>query len=179
MATDTSSQLPAPKRIVTAYDDAGKSVIQKIDTLQLKPYPNSKSGYRDAWTFDKVPTNDNNLSIDGSERTITGPGLSIVHAGGVRCFFNDLAPGMTKPSPMHRTMSTDVDVLISGQVFLIMEDGTETLLDKPGDSIVQRGTAHAWRNPSTTEWVRFMSVVVDAEPVVVDGKALKNEFLHA
>ena len=70
-------------------------------------------------------------------------------------------------------------IIVSGQVYLVLEDGTETLLDRPGDSVIQRSTAHAWRNPSQTEWARFLAVVVDAEPVEVDGKKLKNEFLHA
>lgn len=69
--------------------------------------------------------------------------------------------------------------VVSGQIALVLEDGSETLLDKPGDSVIQRGTAHAWRNPSATEWARFLAVVVDAEPVVVDGKTLENEFRDA
>ncbi|KZV63281.1 hypothetical protein PENSPDRAFT_641079 [Peniophora sp. CONT] len=178
MATNALSPLPVPKRVVTTHDEGGKSIVQQITPLQYQFYPGSKSSFSNAWTFDTVPTNDNNASVDGGERGITGPGLGIVHAGGVSCRYNDLAPGMSEPSPMHRTTSTDVIVMISGQIILVLEDGSETLLDKPGDSVIQRGTAHAWRNPSSTEWARFLAVVVDAEPVLVDGKELKNEFLH-
>lgn len=60
----------------------------------------------------------------------------------------------------------------------MLEDGSETLVENAGDIVIQRGTMHAWRNPSKTEWTRFMAVVVDAAPVIVDGKALENEMRH-
>ncbi|KZV63278.1 hypothetical protein PENSPDRAFT_590089, partial [Peniophora sp. CONT] len=107
------------------------------------------------------------------ERKIVGPALGVAHEGGVACRFSDLAPGASVP--MHRTTSTDVIVLTSGQIVLILEDGSETLVDKAGDIVVQRGTMHAWRNPSKTEWSRILCVAVDAKPVVVEGAELKNE----
>lgn len=55
-----------------------------------------------------------------------------------------------------------------------MEDGSEELVEEPGSVVVQRGTLHSWRNPGT-EWTRWMCVLIDAEPVVVDGKALPAE----
>lgn len=66
-------------------------------------------------------------------------------------------------------------------MLLVLEDGSETLLEKVGDSVIQRGTIHGWRNPSKTHWTRTMAVVVDARPVVVDGVdvELKNEMRDA
>ncbi|KZV63282.1 hypothetical protein PENSPDRAFT_758064 [Peniophora sp. CONT] len=174
--TSSSSTLPVPKRIITTHDESGKSTVERIVPAQYQQYPHSHSSFTTLWNFDSVPTKDNNLQVDGGERKVTGPGLGVVQAGGVSVRYNDLAPG--EGAPMHRTTSADVVVLISGQIILVLEDGSETLLEKPGDSIIQRGTAHAWRNASKTEWARFMGVIVDAEPVVVDGKALENEMRH-
>lgn len=56
-------------------------------------------------------------------------------------------------------------------MILVMEDGSETLIDNPGDTVVQRGTIHAWRNPGP-EWTRWITVVIDAKPAVVNGTAL-------
>ena len=53
-----------------------------------------------------------------------------------------------------------------------MEDGSETLIENPGDVVVQRGTVHAWRNPGQ-EWVRWVTVILDAQPAVVNGVALE------
>lgn len=56
----------------------------------------------------------------------------------------------------------------------MMEDGTEHLLENPGDIVIQRGTMHAWRNPGPA-MVRLASVLVDAEPAVVNGRSLPAE----
>ncbi len=47
---------------------------------------------------------------------------------------------------MHRTKSIDYAVILSGEIWLMLDD-SETLL-KQGDVIVQQGTYHAWSNRS-------------------------------
>jgi mannose-6-phosphate isomerase-like protein (cupin superfamily) len=47
---------------------------------------------------------------------------------------------------MHKTNSVDYLVVISGEMWMVMEDG-EVLL-RAGDCVVQRGTNHAWINKS-------------------------------
>ena len=49
---------------------------------------------------------------------------------------------------MHTTDTVDFDVVISGEVWLELDDGAEVQL-RPGDSVVQNGTRHAWRNRSS------------------------------
>ena len=39
-------------------------------------------------------------------------------------------------------------MVIEGEVWLELADGVEVRL-RPGDSVVQNGTAHAWRNHGT------------------------------
>ncbi len=53
---------------------------------------------------------------------------------------------------MHTTDTVDFDVVISGEVFLELDDGAEVLL-KPGDCVIQNGTRHAWHNRSSDECV--------------------------
>ena len=50
------------------------------------------------------------------------------------------APGM------HTTNTVDFEYVISGHVILELDDGATRELG-PGDTIVQNGTRHAWRNP--------------------------------
>jgi mannose-6-phosphate isomerase-like protein (cupin superfamily) len=45
---------------------------------------------------------------------------------------------------MHQTDTVDIVTVISGEIWAVVETG-ETLL-KPGDTLVQRGTKHGWRN---------------------------------
>lgn len=61
---DGTPSIPAPTRVITAHDEGGKSIIQQIDLLRYQLYPNSKSSFSNVWTFDRVPTNDNNISSD-------------------------------------------------------------------------------------------------------------------
>lgn len=46
---------------------------------------------------------------------------------------------------MHTTASVDYEFVVSGSVTLELDDGTEVELH-PGDTVVQNGTRHAWRN---------------------------------
>lgn len=54
---------------------------------------------------------------------------------------------------------------VSGELTLILEDGTEVTHSQPGATFVQRGTMHAWENRGA-QWARLISVVIDADPLV-------------
>lgn len=84
-------------------------------------------------------------------------------------WYLDTPPGAG--SPLHRTVSLDVAVLLEGEAELLL-DGGETRHLRPGDMAVQRATMHAWRNPSATRWSRMVCVVSQCEPVVVGGETL-------
>jgi mannose-6-phosphate isomerase-like protein (cupin superfamily) len=47
---------------------------------------------------------------------------------------------------MHTTVTIDVELVVSGRVVLELDDGAKVEL-APGDTVVQNGTRHAWRNP--------------------------------
>lgn len=59
---------------------------------------------------------------------------------------------------MHTTDTVDFDVVISGEVYLELDDGSEVLL-RTGDCVVQNGTRHAWRNRSTASCVIAVTLV--------------------
>jgi quercetin dioxygenase-like cupin family protein len=71
--------------------------------------------------------------------------------------FTEMAPGGA--SPMHRTETVDVGVVLEGETWLLLDDGSETLC-RPGDAVVQRGTNHAWENRSDRP-VRMVFVMID------------------
>lgn len=47
---------------------------------------------------------------------------------------------------MHTTASIDFEYVVSGRVVLELDDGATRELG-PGDTVIQNGTRHAWRNP--------------------------------
>lgn len=60
---------------------------------------------------------------------------------------------------MHRTETIDYGVVLEGEVWLVLDDGSETRLGA-GDVVVQRGTDHAWDNRSSYV-TRMLFVLVD------------------
>ncbi len=63
---------------------------------------------------------------------------------------------------MHKTATVDYAIVLSGEIWAVMDDGETRML--PGDVLVQRGTSHAWSN-RTDEPCRVAFVLIDAEPV--------------
>jgi mannose-6-phosphate isomerase-like protein (cupin superfamily) len=58
-----------------------------------------------------------------------------------------LAAHMEPGNPgMHTTATIDYEYVVSGRVVLELDDGARVELG-PGDTVVQNGTRHAWRNP--------------------------------
>jgi hypothetical protein len=75
----------------------------------------------------------------------------------------DKLPGMAEVLEpehpgMHTTDTVDFDVVVSGEVYLELDDGAEMLL-KAGDCVVQNGTRHAWRNRSAANCVIAFALV--------------------
>ena len=59
---------------------------------------------------------------------------------------------------MHTTDSVDFDFVVSGEVYLELDDGEEVLL-RPGDSVVQNGTRHRWNNRSDQPCTIVVAIV--------------------
>ncbi len=64
---------------------------------------------------------------------------------------NEKLPGLGEPlEPDHRGMHTtatiDYEYIVSGRCILELDDGATRELG-PGDTVIQNGTRHAWRNP--------------------------------
>lgn len=72
---------------------------------------------------------------------------------------------------MHRTHSLDYGVVLEGEMELVLDSGETQRLGR-GDTVVQRGTMHAWRNVGVG-WARMFYVLEDAEGIVVGGRELR------
>jgi mannose-6-phosphate isomerase-like protein (cupin superfamily) len=166
--------------VVTGRNPSGKSAIAKdatIEPVTLSLLPGFE--FHRIWGGDAVPK----LPSDG-----TPPPHSryFPPSGGFRFVFftvppntdklperTDLAaafgelqeklPGLAEViepmNPgMHTTDTVDFDVVLSGEVYLELDDGAEVLL-KAGDCVVQNGTRHAWRNRSSQNCVVAVAIV--------------------
>ena len=153
------------RRVVTTHDDAGKSIVQSIDTLTPRMIDSGDAGFQLVWTTATVPANLN----DGSDGPSAAAGKTLKGGSVIRIV--DMVPG--RPSPMHRSFSIDYGVVISGELELTL-DGGETILLEAGDIVVQRSTNHLWRNPSDTEICRIAFILIQSEPVVVGGRVMEE-----
>ena len=61
---------------------------------------------------------------------------------------------------LHTTATVDYEYVLEGEVVLELDDGAEVAL-RPGDSVVQNGTRHAWHNRGDTT-ARLVVVIVGA-----------------
>jgi hypothetical protein len=67
--------------------------------------------------------------------------------------FETRLPGLAQylepdDSGMHTTPTIDFELVVSGEVILELDDGATVTL-APGDTVVQNGTRHRWRNPGS------------------------------
>ncbi|KAH7344810.1 hypothetical protein B0J17DRAFT_15939 [Rhizoctonia solani] len=156
--------LPNPRRVVTANNQT-----TGIGEVLINDAPQTTLGFnsilREAaiWTTSESPA-DNSSREDAALKPLNG----LVSPGGTNCRVTDLGPGQV--TPMHRTNSIDYNIIISGRAVHVLEDGSEQEVG-PGDVVVQRGTDHRWEN-RTNDWVRWVSVLVEAKPMEVNGKVL-------
>ncbi|PKX97987.1 cupin domain-containing protein [Aspergillus novofumigatus IBT 16806] len=107
--------------------------------------------------------------IKTHEQLMQKNALGLVNPGGTVCRFVDFGPG-GEPF-MHRTQSLDYGIVLQGEIEMILDSGEKRML-KPGDIAVQRGTKHAWRNPSEVEWSRMVFILQDIQPIVIGGLCL-------
>jgi hypothetical protein len=70
--------------------------------------------------------------------------------------------GVVRHAHMHRTRSIDYAIVLSGEIWAVMDVGETKLV--AGDVLVQRGTNHAWANRSGAPCV-VAFVLIDAEPL--------------
>lgn len=74
---------------------------------------------------------------------------------------------------MHRTQTLDYGIVIFGEIELELDSGEKRTL-RSGDTCIQRGTNHLWRN-TTDKWVRIAFILLHSKPIVIDGKQLTDQ----
>ncbi|KAK5199209.1 hypothetical protein LTR99_001250 [Exophiala xenobiotica] len=168
------SDLPPCKRHITTHDAKGKSVYTKSSPQQYMPVGDS-GGMARSYAVASIPatlTDDADIKAYlGQDAVTSWYQPSIVTPNGANLLVVDLAPGAT--STMHQTVSIDFSICTIGEIEHELDSG-ETVLLRPGDHIVQRGTNHRWRNASQTEPARFVAVTISCEPFDVAGKMLEE-----
>jgi quercetin dioxygenase-like cupin family protein len=168
------SDLPQIRRYITDHNDKGEAIISSALPAELP----AQTLYNGAKFSLGYATNTRPVTFEGGADVATYAPLlanppGIVIPGGTVARYVDAPP--LSISPMHRTVSLDYGVVLEGEVELILDSGDTQLLRR-GDLVIQRGSMHAWRNPSATEWNRMLYFLQESKPIVVGGKKLEEDY---
>jgi quercetin dioxygenase-like cupin family protein len=138
------------RRVVTGHDGEGRSVVVQDGPAPAHALPGAV--FHELWSTPAAPA-------PIAARARRAPRALVVppEPNGTLVRIVDLEPASR--SPMHRTETVDYGIVLVGEVTLVLDDGSETLLHA-GDVVVQRGTDHAWVN-ATDQWARMAFVLVD------------------
>ena len=158
------------RRVVTGQVDGGRSVFVSDEEVEpIAPAITPGIEYHRLWGSDQIPK----LPTEGSppsQHPYFPPaggfrwGLFTLPPGPVSppegidiaaalAEFEEKLPGlaghMERDNPgMHTTDTVDFEVVLSGEIWLELDDGAEVHL-KAGDTVVQNGTRHRWSNKGT------------------------------
>jgi mannose-6-phosphate isomerase-like protein (cupin superfamily) len=168
------------RRVVTGHDAQGKAVFVDDGVVEPTTVALSPTVYHELWRADSPPTLPT-AGVNGRKTTFVPP------AGGYRFFLltfppgdggadlegldieaglkelQEKLPGMLETNEfdnpgMHTTNTVDMEIVISGEIALELDDGVETTL-RPGDINIQNGTRHRWHNRGKEPAVMAVAMV--------------------
>jgi hypothetical protein len=168
------------RRLVTAHDAEGRSVFgadSELEPITAEMLPGTE--FFQIWGSDqplRLPIEQDKpneltwfppaggcrfaiIRIEPETVTAAAQGASVSEASldEVRTKLSGLLDVVEQGSELHATATVDFVVLLSGELWLELEDGAERLV-RAGECVVQTGTRHTWRNRSTEACV--MAVVI-------------------
>jgi quercetin dioxygenase-like cupin family protein len=140
------------RRIVTGHDKNGESLILEDGEVPVSYELPGGFVFSEVWKTAETPAP---LTPREDEPTHADTAIAPPAAGSLARVI-ETPPGAEVP--IHRTESLDYAVVLDGEMTLIMDDGSETILRR-GDTVVQRGTSHAWENRGSEPVTMFFAVV--------------------
>jgi hypothetical protein len=171
------------RRVVTGVDAQGRSRVlwdgpaPNVNVGRVA----ASAGMTDVWVFGECPATVRGERDEGRlpfsfEPPEQGGHLRIVHSAGKppdydpaqdACAVAPHAPRKRPDastwdrggqnaysSPIHRSETVDVGVLVEGKRTLLLDDGAYPL--EPGDCVVQLRNWHGWTNPDAPSLMAFM-----------------------
>jgi mannose-6-phosphate isomerase-like protein (cupin superfamily) len=157
------------RRVVTGHDASGRSVFVSDEAVEPQlPKLIPAAEFHTLWGGDKTPQFPDDGSMPawhtyfppvggfrfGMISVPPGAELPVADAEEAVADIEAKLPGLIRymdPSDpgMHATDTIDFEVVLEGTIVLELDDGAEMTLHA-GDTVVQNGTRHRWKNPGDT-----------------------------
>ena len=139
------------RRVVTGHTGSGKSIfVSDGEPLRIETRP-SGSEITEVWATHGIPI----IPVAQGDPTIDMssffPGVGDTSLKVMR-----MSPGLE--SGMHTSDTIDYGIVVSGEMWLELDDGAEAHL-KQGDCVVQNGTRHNWRNRGSEVCVMAFALI--------------------
>jgi mannose-6-phosphate isomerase-like protein (cupin superfamily) len=181
LALASSAMASDIRRVVTGLDADNKAVVLFDSRLPLAPGPYGLAStnmwitdsYPPALSFTKDDPATRTISISPPDngtkfRVVEFPPLDAATEAKMDPYFLQKSVGEKAPARgvavthplMHRTRSLDYAVVLSGEIDMMLDETSVHL--KPGDTIVQQATNHAWINRGK-EPCRILFVLMDSK----------------
>ncbi len=157
------------RRVVTGHTEDGTAIFVSDESFETVIIPTGDAAMATVWTTQTVPADCN----DKTDGRLRDAGTTLKGGSVIRVV--DMLP--LASSPFHRTSSIDYGIVISGKIELELDNQVVTTVEA-GGIIVQRGTIHKWRNPSSHERCRIVFVLIEAKPFEVNNQALEECMIH-
>jgi mannose-6-phosphate isomerase-like protein (cupin superfamily) len=164
------------RRVVVGVNEHGKSTVMK-DEFTATRIALPAFTLNDVWRLDHVPARLDDDTLTGKVelappaagivvRLVTFPPDSDVDPAAYgesidTLFGPDFNAGHEQAMGVHFSDTVDVNTILSGELYCVLESGEEILL-RPGDTIINRGTKHAWSNRGDKP-VTLVATVVPAK----------------
>ncbi|KAJ5368278.1 uncharacterized protein N7496_008038 [Penicillium cataractarum] len=173
-----NGELRPIQRYITSHDPiTGKAIVIQAKPSSVDKRKDDAIRFNVPYTISSFPPDMNDdQDLKSHEHLMSSGKLGLVNPGGTVCRFVDFAPD-TKQPLMHRTQSLDYGIVIEGCIDMILDSGEEYTLQR-GDIAIQRGTMHAWRNSSKTDWARMVFVLHDSKELCVGGQVIGEDLGH-
>jgi len=126
------------RRVVTGHTESGKSVFVsdgEPPCVEVRPSGNEIT---EVWATHGIPT----IPVAQGDPTMDTADF-FPAAGDTSLKIMRMWPG--HESGIHTSDTIDLGIVVSGEMWLELDDGAEVHL-KQGDYVVQNGTTHNWRN---------------------------------
>ena len=176
----STAQASDIRRVVTGLDADNKAVVLFDSRMPLQAGPLGlhatnlwvTNSYPLGFSFkddtSAIPVGISPLDNGTKFRVVEFPPLdpateAKMEPGALMKAVGPMAPARGRPVThplMHRTRSVDYAVVLSGEIDMMLDDSVVHL--KPGDTVVQQATNHAWVNHGT-ESCRILFVLMDAK----------------
>jgi quercetin dioxygenase-like cupin family protein len=148
VAADRAPDIAAFRRVIVGVGEDGRSRVVSDSASPHFAAASDQVAFAELWLTPSPAPEPGGAFVDIASQAPRGPEPE--DPRGTLCRVVRFEPASATGEPaaqMHATKTVDYVYVISGELLCTLENGESTAI-RAGDILIQRGTAHAWSNPT-------------------------------